>query len=422
MTNCASCGDRCDDNNPCTTDACASGLLCEHTPVSSGTLCSTSAGANGSCNASGVCVAFVCAPGCTQACYDGPAGTVNIGTCHEGTKTCNATGSAYGACVGQIVPTQETVCDDRDSDCDGVLYEACSCVPGSSQACYTGPAGTQDVGICRAGTKTCNAAGSGYGDCVGEVVPTQEVCNNLDDDCDGAVDDGIVGIGAACSTGKLGVCAAGTTQCQSGAIVCNQNIQPQTEICDGLDNDCNGVVDNGATCTGGRQCVSGQCACPANQHVCADVCVSNSSTQTCGASCSPCPARTNATATCNGTACGFTCNSGFGNCDGNAANGCETNLNTTDNHCGACGSACSASQACVSGSCVTVCTSETCGQTGCGTGVTCRSPEGSRPAGTCEADGQCCVASGRPSGGVPGQWCSAVNCCGSCFVNTGLCS
>ena len=60
------------------------------------------------------------------------------------------------------------------------------------------------------------------------------------------VDEGNPGGGAACNTGLLGVCAAGTLQCQGGVLVCVPNNSPSTEICgDGLDNDCDGLVDEG---------------------------------------------------------------------------------------------------------------------------------------------------------------------------------
>jgi hypothetical protein len=49
--------------------------------------------------------------------------------------------------------------------------------------------------------------------------------------------------------------------------------------------------------------------------------------------------------------CHEACNPNYGNCDGNAANGCETNLMTDNNSCGACGVACTGGLKCVSGSC-----------------------------------------------------------------------
>ena len=72
-----------------------------------------------------------------------------------------------------------------------------------------------------------------------------EICDAIDNNCNGAVDEGNPGGGAACSTGLPGVCAAGTTSCQAGTLACAQNVSPSPEVCDGLDNNCDGIVDNG---------------------------------------------------------------------------------------------------------------------------------------------------------------------------------
>ncbi|MGK3999170.1 hypothetical protein [Sorangium sp. So ce1024] len=61
-----------------------------------------------------------------------------------------------------------------------------TCEPESEVACYSGPSGTKDVGICRAGTQVCKQDGSGYEACSGEVTPAVETCASTEDeDCDG---------------------------------------------------------------------------------------------------------------------------------------------------------------------------------------------------------------------------------------------
>lgn len=86
---------------------------------------------------------------------------------------------------------------DCDSFDDGAVNASCTnpvCVPGSTAPCYSGPPGTLNVGICTAGTQVCDASGTSYGACTGQVVPSAEVCfNGLDDDCDGTIDDGCIG-------------------------------------------------------------------------------------------------------------------------------------------------------------------------------------------------------------------------------------
>src|SRR5258706_294211 len=86
---------------------------------------------------------------------------------------------------------------------------------------------TGKFGVCAAGTTSCKRGAIA---CLESVQRTAEVCAGLDNDCDGVVDQGNPGGGLACSTGKFGVCAAGTTSCQAGAIVCLQNVDRKREV------------------------------------------------------------------------------------------------------------------------------------------------------------------------------------------------
>jgi len=144
------------------------------------------------------------APGCADADQDG-----------------YGTGAAC-ACAGLD-------CDDTDP----------SVTDNAVLSCYAGPAGTAGVGTCRAGTRTCTAGVTGP--CVGEVGPSGEACNGEDDDCNGMIDDGLgtfsCGLGAcattvnACQNGSVGICAAPAGAAADGPM------------CNGVDDDCDGAID-----------------------------------------------------------------------------------------------------------------------------------------------------------------------------------
>jgi len=75
------------------------------------------------------------------------------------------------------------------------------CEPEATRSCYAGPAGTEGVGSCRAGTQTCADHGRGWGPCEGAVTPQPEVCGTEgDEDCDG-----MVTCGETLSSLRLGV-------------------------------------------------------------------------------------------------------------------------------------------------------------------------------------------------------------------------
>ncbi|MEZ4230714.1 MAG: MopE-related protein [Polyangiaceae bacterium] len=158
------------------------------------------------------------------------------GECAKGTLHCV---SAQLRCQPDNVPSQE-LCDDLDNDCDGNVDEN---NPEGAQACNTGL-----DGICALGETRCDTSASPHRVvCDPNVTPgtRTESCNNLDDNCDGTADEGNPGGNMSCMVASLkGPCAAGITDCAGGQLSCVQQVFPSSELCDGVDNDCDGALDN----------------------------------------------------------------------------------------------------------------------------------------------------------------------------------
>ena len=169
-------------------------------------------------NACGGCSTLEAAPG--ESC----------GACNAGAYICDEDGVV---CDGEPVE----VCDGSDTDCDDVTDNIAPVV------CYDGPVDTLDVGACASGATAC---GEGGEVCLGQVLPSPEACNGVDNDCDGTADN-IPSI--ACYTGDpetdgVGQCVPGATMCAEGEFVCAGEVLPNFETCDGIDNDCDGVIDD----------------------------------------------------------------------------------------------------------------------------------------------------------------------------------
>ncbi|MEZ4375431.1 MAG: MopE-related protein [Polyangiaceae bacterium] len=185
-------------------------------------------------------------------------------------------------------------CNDADDDCDTLVDED---FPNKGLVCDDG-----QLGLCRGtGAYQCKADGSGT-ECVIDTpgaTPTNEICNGLDDNCNGFVDEGIScggcvpepevcngkdddcdksideepdvsmndpNIGGECdpltAPNDKDPCKPGRVACINGQPVCTGAVKPGTEICNGKDDDCDGTADNQADCPGVTECIEGVCVAP----------------------------------------------------------------------------------------------------------------------------------------------------------------
>lgn len=176
-----------------------------------------------------------CHPEYEEPCYSGPEGTAGRGPCREGKRTCDAAGF-WLECVDEVAPAEAELCNGIDDDCNGVTDDG---FKRAGTKCWNGE------GMCRSeGTYACSKDKT-ESICDAPIIePKKEICDGKDNDCDGVTDEEVEGTGSECQTGQKGACALGTKKCVAGGVQCMPNHIKTVEICgNSTDDDCDGTAD-----------------------------------------------------------------------------------------------------------------------------------------------------------------------------------
>jgi len=338
------------------------------------------------------CVGVTCPAGLT--CAENGCRPVEVDPSELGTYVSGGS--------GEVICSSE-VCNGIDDDCDEVVDEEFDLSVDADHcgSCYAPCSPENAEGGCSAGICRLDACASGWSDCDGdpangcesttsdlthcsacgvvcELTNATETCASATcevvscdagwDNCDGRAENGCeINLASPANCGTCGTacdlehatssCATGT--CELGSC------EPGWDDCDGDPaNGCETGLNTPANCGGCGTacaaptplCAAGSCTdvCPTDTVDCTGSCVDTTSDALhCGGCAMACPVAMRATAVCTDSSCGMACEPGWHDCDGDAANGCESDLSDLAN-CGGCGMACTlpnASEICTSGMC-----------------------------------------------------------------------
>ena len=173
-----------------------------------------------------------------------PCGVSSVGECSFGTQDCDM-GVWDPTCTGGVLPGVEA-CNGLDDNCDGIPDN----IPAG-----TLPVDPENDGVCNGYFQDCVGGTPSFDpSSIPNFQTPETLCDYLDNDCDGTTDENQPNLGAPCTSGGMGECTTnGVYVCDisnpNGPATCSASAPntPQPEICDGLDNDCDGTIDNNLT-------------------------------------------------------------------------------------------------------------------------------------------------------------------------------
>ncbi len=304
------------------------------------------------CNtATGQCVSCATmASACTAAQY-----------CNTATGACEAGCATDEACAAQASDAGVADGGVSNARCDTITHACVQCVTND----HCPPGNLCRGSVCVRGCTSGSRCGTGEACCDGACVDTQSnvtACGACGTTC--RTPNGR----PACSMGACGVgtCTAPYENCDmNGANGCEVNLQTDPMNCGACGNVCPSGTSSMGVCVMGRcqvGCADGFADCDGNAaNGCeTDTRADNANCGLCGRTC----ALRNATSACATSACTIgMCNTGFGDCDGDVSTGCETSTQSNPLHCGRCGNVCNLTNVAVHG-----CTAGACSIVACSPG------------------------------------------------------
>lgn len=285
----------------------------------------------------------------------------NCGSCGF---QCEGSGNARFNCIsGKCAMRCRAEWPLWTADCNGIIDDDCEVTFGTNDNCGgCGDACPDPANPCifddTTGKGKCGC-GAGFLYCSGGCVDpsvSDKNCGACGNACD-PMGDG----GSASPHAHYGCLNAecGHEKCDDKYANCDNDLANGCEtslLTTASCGACNKACDPGQTCRANNR-GQPECVCPPGETLCGERCVNLGVDPTncggCGTDCSRIGTNKNGAAFCSYGSCGYVCQQGWGDCNGNPEDGCEVNLGSDQQNCGACGRPCDAvaGQPCIAGQC-----------------------------------------------------------------------